>query len=49
MTWSRSAGVGPERPFAETDGVEFAVSLGGDGTMLRTVELVLASRVPCWA
>jgi NAD+ kinase len=39
-------GVGPERPFAETDGVEFAVSLGGDGTMLRTVELVLASRVP---
>jgi NAD+ kinase len=26
--------------------VELAVSLGGDGTMLRTVELVLAARVP---
>ncbi len=39
-------GAGPEAPFAETDGVEFAVSLGGDGSMLRTVELVLASRVP---
>jgi len=39
-------GNGPEASFAESDDVEFAVSLGGDGTMLRTVELVLASRVP---
>jgi len=39
-------GVGPETPFSETDDVEFAVSLGGDGTMLRTVEFVLALRVP---
>ena len=39
-------GTGPGAPFADTDDVEFAVSLGGDGTMLRTVELVLASRVP---
>ena len=39
-------GAGPETPFSEADGVEFAVSLGGDGTMLRTVEFVLAARVP---
>lgn len=39
-------GAGPETPVTATDGVEFAVSLGGDGTMLRTVEVVLASRVP---
>jgi len=31
---------------AGRDDIEFAVSLGGDGTMLRTVELVLAARVP---
>ena len=30
-------GNGPEASFAESDDVEFAVSLGGDGTMLRTV------------
>ena len=28
------------------DDLEFAVSLGGDGTMLRTVDLVLAAQVP---
>jgi len=31
---------------AEAGNLEFAVSLGGDGTMLRTVEIVLAARVP---
>ncbi|MGD1011881.1 MAG: NAD(+)/NADH kinase [Acidimicrobiales bacterium] len=31
---------------ADCTDVEFAVSLGGDGTMLRTVEIVLADRVP---
>jgi NAD+ kinase len=39
-------GAASETPLSETDDVEFAVSLGGDGTMLRTVELVLAVRVP---
>lgn len=37
---------GPGVPFAGADKLEFAVSLGGDGTMLRTVELVLAAGVP---
>ncbi|MGA3352448.1 MAG: NAD(+)/NADH kinase [Acidimicrobiales bacterium] len=32
--------------FTAGEGVEFAVSLGGDGTMLRTVDLVLAAGVP---
>jgi NAD+ kinase len=32
--------------FGADDGVEFAVSLGGDGTMLRTVDLVLGASVP---
>ena len=32
--------------FSVGDGLEFAVSLGGDGTMLRTVDLVLAAGVP---
>lgn len=36
-------GPAPETPFAETDHVEFAISLGGDGTMLRTVESVLSA------
>ncbi|MFZ2058864.1 MAG: NAD(+)/NADH kinase [Acidimicrobiales bacterium] len=36
----------PGSSLAGRDDVEFAVSLGGDGTMLRTVELALASRVP---
>jgi NAD+ kinase len=36
----------PGSALAVRDDVEFALSLGGDGTMLRTVELVLASRVP---
>ncbi|MGO9332696.1 MAG: NAD(+)/NADH kinase [Acidimicrobiales bacterium] len=36
----------PGSSLAVRDDVEFALSLGGDGTMLRTVELVLASRVP---
>jgi len=34
------------KPFALGDNLELAVSLGGDGTMLRTVELALAARVP---
>lgn len=29
-----------------TDGLDFAVSLGGDGTMLRTVDLVCSKSVP---
>ena len=33
-------------PFTAADGLEFAVSLGGDGTMLRTVDLVLGAGVP---
>ena len=36
----------PGSSLAGRDDIEFAVSLGGDGTMLRTVELVLAARVP---
>jgi len=32
--------------FARRDDVELAISLGGDGTMLRTVELVGPARVP---
>lgn len=32
--------------FTGSEDLEFAISLGGDGTMLRTVELVLAKRVP---
>jgi len=36
----------PAVPFPGGDELEFAVSLGGDGTMLRTVELVLDSGVP---
>jgi NAD+ kinase len=39
-------GAGSEPSSAETEDVELAVSLGGDGTMLRTVEIVLAARVP---
>jgi NAD+ kinase len=37
---------GPGASLADGDDVEFAVSLGGDGTMLRTVDLVLEARVP---
>lgn len=33
-------------PFSGSHNPEFAVSLGGDGTMLRTVDLVLAAGVP---
>jgi NAD+ kinase len=40
----REAGAGA--PLPPGDGLEFAVSLGGDGTMLRTVDLVIASGVP---
>ena len=40
----RGAGRGARSP--RPTAVEFAVSLGGDGTMLRTVEFVLAARVP---
>jgi NAD+ kinase len=36
----------PGVALAGSSGLEFAVSLGGDGTMLRTVELVLAAGVP---
>ena len=36
----------PGVPFVDGEDLEFAVSLGGDGTMLRTVELVLAAGVP---
>ncbi|MDQ2650844.1 MAG: NAD(+)/NADH kinase [Actinomycetota bacterium] len=35
---------GPEQGFG--DGLDLAVSLGGDGTMLRTVDLVAAAGVP---
>jgi NAD+ kinase len=31
---------------AQGEDFEFAISLGGDGTMLRTVDIVLGSRVP---
>jgi NAD+ kinase len=37
---------GPGELLAGRDDLELAVSLGGDGTMLRTVELVLQARVP---
>ncbi|MGA3214067.1 MAG: NAD(+)/NADH kinase [Acidimicrobiales bacterium] len=37
---------GGQAPVLLSDDVEFAVSLGGDGTMLRTVDLVLAAGVP---
>jgi NAD+ kinase len=33
-------------PDALTDGLDLAVSLGGDGTMLRTVDLVAAADIP---
>ena len=42
----RDPGAGSRLPFSEADAVEFAVSLGGDGTMLRTVEFVSGAGVP---
>ncbi len=36
----------PGLALAGSDDLEFAVSLGGDGTMLRTVELVVGAGVP---
>jgi len=39
-------GADPDESLADRHDLELAVSLGGDGTMLRTVELALMARVP---